>query len=441
MAGTRIGLRELRELGPNSRIYDSDVTGFFARRQRGEAVTFFVRYRTVEGRERVYKIGRWGAPLTPPQAREEAKRILGHVAEKKDPATEREALRSAATMSELCDSYIMAMEAGHVLTRSGKPKKASTASTDKGRIDAHIKPLLGRHLVAALTQQDVRRFMNDVADGKTAKREKTGKKRGLSNVRGGRGGASRTVGLLGAILTFAIEKGVRKDNPVRGVRKFADGKRERRLSDAEYAALGKALAKAAERPAPKPHSRPDGEQRGMWEPALACIRFLALTGWRSGEAVRLKWPDIDFDRRTAVLADTKTDRSVRPLSHAALKVLRSVPRVGKSPYVFPASRGGGEMTGFISYFRRVAALAGFGADVIPYTLRHSFISLAADLGFHETTIGPLVGHKVGATTTRRYIHTADAVQLATVDAIAKRTAELMGDAPADAVVVPLRETA
>jgi hypothetical protein len=63
-------------------------------------------------------------------------------------------------------------------------------------------------------------------------------KRGLSNVRGGRGTASRTVGLLGAIFTYAIRHGMRSDNPVHGVMRPVDGRRERRLSDDEYAALG-----------------------------------------------------------------------------------------------------------------------------------------------------------------------------------------------------------
>jgi len=73
----RIGLREVRALKPGEIIWDSAVAGFGARRQQGPGVTFFVKYRTAEGRQRWHKIGRHGAPWTPETAREEAKKVLG----------------------------------------------------------------------------------------------------------------------------------------------------------------------------------------------------------------------------------------------------------------------------------------------------------------------------------------------------------------------------
>ena len=52
-----------------------------------------------------------------------------------------------------------------------------------------------------MTRDDVEGFMHAVAEGRTAARTKTAKKRGLARVRGGKGTASRTVGLLGSIFT------------------------------------------------------------------------------------------------------------------------------------------------------------------------------------------------------------------------------------------------
>lgn len=417
----RIGLREVRALGPGEIVWDAVIAGFCARRQRGTAVTYYVKYRTANGRQRWQVIGRHGV-LTPDEARDKAKTILGTVVEGADPAAEKRAARKAKTVSELCDLYLADAEAGRLLTRRKVAKKPSTLATDRGRIERHIKPLLGRMAVAALDRSDIERFMHAVAEGETAARVKT-KKRGVARVRGGKGTASRTVGLLGAIFTYAMRHRMRADSPVHGVMRFADGRRERRLNDDEYAALGAALHQ--------------GEVGGIWPPAIAAARFLALTGWRSGEALALQWSDIDLARRTARLADTKTGLSIRPLSHAACDVLRKLPRIGAGQLVFPATRGDGRMTGFPKLWARIAKLSELPADVTPHVLRHSFASLAGDLGYSEPTIAALVGHK-GHSVTSRYVHAADAVLLAAADAVANRTAELMGEARSTSSVIEMR---
>jgi integrase len=414
----RIGLRQVRTLMPGTTIWDESLPGFGARRQKSEAVSYVLFYRTNEGRQRWFTIGKHGAPWTPEQAREEAKRLLGSVAHKADPAAEKRAKRNAKIVEELCDLYLADAEAGRLLTRRRVPKKASTLATDRGRIARHIKPMLGRRAVAAVTREDIETFLHDIAEGKTAGKAKTAKKRGLARVRGGRGTASRTVGLLGAIFTYAVKHRMRPDNPVHGVVRFADGKRERRLSDDEYKALGDALAKA--------------EAANIWPAAVEAARFLALTGWRSGEALDLLRDEVDLVRRVALLTDTKSGRSTRVLSQAACDVLSSLPRSGER--VFQATRGEGAMTGFPKFWKRIARLGGLPPDVTPNVLRHSFQSLAADLGYSELTIGTLVGHKKH-TVTSKYVHGADAVLLAAADAVADRTAKLMGDSRAGGVVV------
>ena len=58
----------------------------------------------------------------------------------------------------------------------------------------------------------------------------------------------------------------------------------------------------------------------------------------------------------------------------------------------------------------------------------------------KPTIAALIGHK-GHSITSRYVHSADAVLLAAADAVADRTAELMGEKKPEAeAVVPLRAT-
>ena len=181
-SGKRIGLREVRALTPGGIVWDGAVAGFGARRQR-DSVAYILKYRTADGRQRWHTIGRHGAPWTPDEARDEARRVLGEVVKGTDPAAEKRAKRDALTVAELCQRYLADAEAGRVLVRGGTPKKPGTLEGDRGRIEGHIIPLLGRLSASAVTKPDVERFMHAVAAGETRREAKT-KPRGVSRVRG-----------------------------------------------------------------------------------------------------------------------------------------------------------------------------------------------------------------------------------------------------------------
>jgi integrase len=417
-----ITLKAIAAISKNSTKWDEGkgaVAGFGARRQKGDSVAYVVKYRTAGGRQRWATIGRHGAPWTPEMARDEARRILGEVAKGGDPAKAKREARQAVTVAELCDDYLESCKAGRLLTRRQSTKKASTLDGDRGRIERHIKPLLGVLKVAAVTPEDVERFRDAVSEGVTAARIKTGK-HGLARVTGGRGPAARATGMLGALFSFAVRRRLRLDNPVRGVARHAYQPRRRRTTNFEYAALGNAL-----RTMPQT----------AWPIAVAATKFLALTGWRRGEMLALKWSEVDLATRTARLDDTKTGASLRPLAHAACDVLRELPRLGC--LVFPASAGTDRpMRGFHKVWLRVANRAELPPDVTPHTLRHSYASVAVDLGCSELTIAALLGHKK-ASVTSKYAHHADAVLLQAADVVSDRIAELMGDAQRGGAVIPI----
>ena len=68
-------------------------------------------------------------------------------------------------------------------------------------------------------------------------------------------------------------------------------------------------------------------------------------------------------------------------------------------------------------------------DVTPHTLRHTFASVAAELGFSELTIAALLGHAARGVT-QRYIHIDEALMM-TSDKVAQEIADLLdGRAPA-----------
>jgi hypothetical protein len=107
----KIGKRDVRAMGPHTFLWDSEVRGFHARRQFGDAVTFAVFYRNYEGLQRFHKIGRLGV-WTVAEARKEAQKILRARDLGEDPSAQRTALRNAITIAALCDEYVADMQAG-----------------------------------------------------------------------------------------------------------------------------------------------------------------------------------------------------------------------------------------------------------------------------------------------------------------------------------------
>src|SRR5438105_13891997 len=101
-----------------------------------------------------------------------------------------------------------------------------------------------------------------------------------------------------------------------------------------------------------------------------------------------------------------------------------------------ATRGDGPMVGFKKFWPKMGKLGGLPADITPHVLRHSFASLAGDIGYSEPTIAALVGHK-GHSITSRYVHSADAVLLAAADAVANQTSKLMGETKPVGVVIEM----
>jgi hypothetical protein len=183
-----------------------------------------------------------------------------------------------STVKELCARYLADLQAGLILGKGGRPKKPSTITTDTGRIERHIIPLLGTKRVKDLTKTDINKVLKDIMAGKTRVSVKTKKLRGKAIVRGGAGTATRTVGLLGGILTYAVEAGIIESNPAHGIRKPKDNVRKRRLSEAEYRILGRMLRDAA--------------KQEKYTTIVDVIRQLALTGSRRSEIIGLKWTEV-----------------------------------------------------------------------------------------------------------------------------------------------------
>lgn len=415
------------------------LPGFGCRVRPSGSRSLIVQYR-VGGRNspvRKVTLGSYGK-LTVEQARKAAEAILAKAELGIDEAGERARKRGELTVAELCDEY---------LTDGCDRKKASTIATDKGRIERHIKPLLGRKRIGDVTRGDIERFMRDVANGKTAADVKT-KKFGRARVTGGKGTATRTVRLLGGIFSYAVARDYISANPRSGVRLYEDGKGERFLSEEELRRLGEALREAETAGLPwqpkaganvKHVPKMAATAREIVSPhAIAAIRLLMLTGCRAGEILNLQWKHVDLEHGLLNLADSKTGAKPVLLGAPAMKVLADIPRISGNPYVIVGDKPKLPRRDLKRPWSRIIKHAGLDGLRL-HDLRHSFASVGAASGMGLTVVGKLLGHQ-STSTTARYSHLADDPLRRASDAIAGRISDAMGDGAAGEVadVVQLR---
>ena len=167
-------------------LWDVDLAGFGLRIEPSGRKTFIARYRAGGGRAgtlRQATIGRYGT-LTVDEARTKASKLLGAAAGGGDPVGDQQRARQAGvTVGQIVDWYLREAETGRLLGKRGRPIKPSTLATDRMRIEAHVRPLLGNRAVQSLTVRDIEQMQADIATGKTARRS--------PRTRNGRGAASR----------------------------------------------------------------------------------------------------------------------------------------------------------------------------------------------------------------------------------------------------------
>lgn len=375
-------------------VWDSELSGFGLRVEASGTKTFVIRYRANGGGrnapKRFQTVGRYGN-LTVDEARKQAKVLLGAAAKGEDPAGDLHAKRLEMSMIDLIDLY---EEEGCFIQRGirlGQPMKPRTKAYTIARLRNHAIPLLGRKRVSEIGPGEIERFARDVANGKTAKDEKTGHRRRII-VRGGEGAARKTVVDLSAVFSFAVRRRIISSNPcaIAAVSK-TDKRRERYLTLEEIGRLGKAFDAL--------------EQEGVNDKALNIARLLALTGCRRDEIAGLRWSEVDFERGFLILDDSKTGRSVRPLGASALALLRNIPREPDSDFVFPAVRGDSYYQGIAGVWKKIIAKAEL-PGVTPHTLRHTMGSTAVSTGEPLALTGAILGH-ANARSTAIYAHIQD----------------------------------
>ena len=344
-------------------LWDTDIRGFGLRIYPTGRKSFVVTYHH-RGKQRFFTLGPFGV-LTLPQARAEALETLARARKGEDPSGQRLAANRAPTMADLADRHIN----DHARIKN-KPKSVERA---RRLWDRCILPSFGKRRVKDIRRADIAQLITDMAETKAM--------------------ANKALSLLSKAFNLAEVWGWRSEgtNPCRHIQRFREEARERYLSISELQRLGEVLDQVE-----KEVARPQ---------AVDAIRLLILTGCRSSEILKLKWEEVDFERRCLQLPDSKTGKRSVVLNTAALQILAEMETVEGNPFVVPGEKEGRHLSTLQRLWDRIRVEADI-ADVRVHDLRHTFASFGINGGQNLSVIGKLLGHSK-ILTTQRYAHLAD----------------------------------
>ena len=348
--------------------WDRDLPGFGVRVYPGGGKVYIAQARGPEKKIHRVTVGRHDV-LNADQARQRAAFIITRIRAGQDPIPLPLAARfnGGPTVADLAERYLEE----HAAVRL-KPR---TRLRVHGMLDNHILPALGRLPLEAVERSHVVEFHQKLSDRPVT--------------------ANKSIKVLSHMYRLGEGWGLVPEgfNPCRSVEKYPERSRERFLTDAEFARLGRVLDEAV---------------NGGAAPlaAVMAIRLLMLTGCRKSEILTLRRKDVDLAAGELHLGDAKTGPRAVQLSPTAVELLEALPRRKDSPWVFPGNDRDGRLSagGLDRVWQAVRTRAGL-QDVRMHDLRHSFASRALALGEPLPVIGKLLGHS-DIETTARYAHLA-----------------------------------
>ena len=355
------------EVARDTVFWDRDLTGFGVRVYPTGGKVYIAQARGPDGPKRV-TVGRHDV-LHADRARQRAALIIARIKAGEEPVPLPLAARlnGGPTVSDLALQYLEE----HVEVRL-KPK---TQVRVRGVLSDHILPAIGKVPLAAAERSHVIELQQKLSTHPVT--------------------ANKAVKILSHMYRLGEGWGLVPEgcNPCRSVEKFPERRRERFLTDTEFARLGQVLDEAVGSGSTSPT-------------AAAAIRLLMLTGCRKSEILTLRWTDVDLGVGELKLADAKSGPRAVQLPPTAVRLLESLPRRKDSPWVFPGKDRDGRYSGggLDHAWQTVRARAGL-EDVRLHDLRHSFASRALALGETLPVIGKLLGHS-DIETTARYAHLA-----------------------------------
>ena len=368
--------------GKRQVLWDNAPRGLGLRVFPSGTKTFVVSYRTEGGTKRLHTIGTYGSPWTLDTARTQAKTLLLSVEkDQADPVAEKTQRRI-----EAATGTVEKMFAEYIKARRNDPKKPMKRADDLADLaKLHITPEFGSRPWQELRRSEVREWHEGMADMPSQANNALRALRAAYNWR------------LKADDEIATKRSDVR-NPCWGVTLFDVKPRQVRLEMNQLPKLEAAIESETTDPYMK-----------------AFFRFLIATGCRRGEALSLKWEDVDLAQRSVTFRETKnTDDRAVPLSIEAAELLRALPRVDGNPYVFVGRIKGQPLVGIDKTWTDIRDKAGV-PNLWMHDLRRTFGSWLGDAGYTSKQIGTVLGHRTDITS-RVYMALGDQTKREAIDA-------------------------
>lgn len=343
---------------PKIDFFDTAQRGFMIEVRTSGLKTFYQRYTDGRGREKQYKLGPADV-ITLAQARQLGRRTVAESILGTDPQSARKLSREIPTVTEFVTHQYLPFVQSY--KRSWK--------TDETVLRLHILPVIGSLYLDEVNAGHVHK----IASCMTAKSYATGT-------------CGRAIIITRYLFNLAHKWNTAgaKDNPAAGYPIAADVQRNRYLNATEIAKLRESIAVDENQTAAK------------------AIAMLLLTGGRRNEITHARWENINVENATLLVPVSKNGKPrLILLNKAALGLLKTIPRIGDNPFVFPTTTGR-PCASLHFPWRRIRKRAGL-TDVRIHDLRHSFASVLVNKGVSLYEVQRLLGH-ANAKTTQRYSH-------------------------------------
>jgi len=359
------------EVGKNKTdYYDTTVTGFVLECRRGGGKTYYLKYTNQAGEQKQPKIGGVN-DITFAAAKRRAQQLRSEVVMGGDPAAKKALVKSIPTYSELATKHLESFK--------GRKSYEDVESV----IRVHILPRWGKTRLTDMNSRTVGQWLAE---------------------KRAQGLAPASVEKIRVILGRSFVLGASWDipgterNPARGIpRAPIRNARERFLTAEEAARLKEAVA---------------ASQNTQLQ---HIVGLLLLTGARLRELLDAEWKNVDVERRSWFIPDSKTGKPrYVPLSTAAVAIIEALPRFKGCQWLIPNPETHKPFVSIKHGWQNAIKEANLPGLRL-HDLRHSAASFMVNSGVDLFAVGKVLGH-ANYQSTQRYAHLANDTLLKAVEA-------------------------